>query len=86
MVRSASQRAAKEGKSGGGGGKASTPGSRASSRLRPNMAGVVRTDYEVGLVPLGLTARLRVQLKCQKCTWDILLLEVHSQKTHRRRV
>jgi hypothetical protein len=64
MVRSARQKMEKEAGgvvSASKAGKTPTPGSRSSSRLRPNMAGVVRTDYEEMQVLQELQAQERLK-------------------------
>ena len=63
MVRAARQKLEKELslQSAGKGGKTPTPGSRSSSRLRPNMAGVVRSDYEEMQVLQELQAQERLK-------------------------
>jgi hypothetical protein len=64
MVRAARQKMEKEQSAPGAktpAGKTPTPGSRSSSRLRPNMAGVVRTDYEEMQVLQELQAQERLK-------------------------
>jgi len=64
---------------GGGGGKTPTPGSRASSRLRPNMAGVVRTDYEEMQVLQELQAHERQGLTLVHVSAQLELCLTHTK-------